>query len=75
MVRTLALPIEIEALVEGGYLALCPNISGCHAEGNTIGQAIDNLHEVAQVIYELCQEQNLTFVTNHPEVGLDKVKQ
>jgi predicted RNase H-like HicB family nuclease len=44
--QTLELPVEIEVLTEGGYLALCPDISGCHAEGKTIGQALDNLQDI-----------------------------
>ena len=73
MTQTLKLPVEIEALAEGGYLALCPDIAGCHAEGQTIGQALDNLQDVARVIYELCQDQGLIFVTNHPETGLKNI--
>ena len=56
------LPIEVEHLEEGVYLASCPAIQGCHAEGRTIGEALDNLQSVAQVIYELCREKGLTFV-------------
>jgi hypothetical protein len=37
------LSIEIELLEEGVYLASCPAIQGCHAEGRTIGEALDNL--------------------------------
>jgi predicted RNase H-like HicB family nuclease len=65
--QNLELIVEIENLAEGGYLAVCPDIAGCHAEGKTIGQAIDNLQEVARVIYELCQKQGLVFVDNHPQ--------
>jgi predicted RNase H-like HicB family nuclease len=67
------LPVEIEALAEGGYLAFCADIAGCHAEGKTIGQALDNLRDVTQVIYELCQEKKLIFVTDHPEIGLNDI--
>jgi len=63
----------MEPLAEGGYLADCLDIAGCHAEGETIGQALDNLRDVARVIYELCQKQNLIFVTNHPEIQLNKI--
>jgi predicted RNase H-like HicB family nuclease len=66
MSQILALAVEIEPLTEGGYLATCSDIPGCHAEGKTIGQALDNLRDVAQVIYELCQEKDLIFVTAHP---------
>jgi len=63
------LPVEIEPLEEGGYLASCPAIQGCHAEGATIGAALDNLRDVAQVIYELCQEKRLAFVEGAPHAS------
>lgn len=73
MTQKLELSVTIELLAEGGYLAQCPKISGCHAEGKTIGQALDNLRDVTRVIYELCQKQNLVFVTDHPEIELDDI--
>ena len=71
MTQTVELPVKIEALEEGGYLASCSDIAGCHAEGKTMGQALDNLRDVARVIYQLCQERQLVFVTGHPEIEFD----
>ena len=73
MTQTVELPVKIEALEEGGYLASCSDIAGCHAEGKTMGQALDNLRDVARVIYQLCQEQDLIFVTDHPEIEFDDI--
>ncbi|MBM3302013.1 MAG: type II toxin-antitoxin system HicB family antitoxin [Deltaproteobacteria bacterium] len=67
------LPVEIERLEEGGYLAICPAIQGCHAEGATIGTALDNLQDVARVIYELCQEKGLIFVEGAPHASPETV--
>jgi len=36
-----------------GFLATCPELQGCHAEGRTLGEAIDNLQDVAQSLLEL----------------------
>lgn len=36
-----------------GYLAVCPDLQGCHAEGDTVGTAIDNLQDVARTLLEL----------------------
>jgi predicted RNase H-like HicB family nuclease len=60
-------PVEIESLEEGGHLATCPSIPGCHAEGQTVGEALDNLRDVARVLYELSQEKQLAFVPEHPD--------
>ena len=46
-------PIEIQTLDEGGYLAICPIFQGCHAEGDTIAEAIENLEDVAKTLLEL----------------------
>ena len=69
------LDVGIEHLEGGGYLAQCFDITGCHAEGQTIGQAIDYLRDVARVIYELCQEKGLVFIDSYsyPLAELDDV--
>ena len=53
------LPIDIHPLEEGGYLAICPVLQGCHAEGRTIAEAIDNIEDVAKVLLELRVEDGL----------------
>lgn len=53
------LPIEIEILDDGRFLAKCLLIQGCHAEGNTIAEAIDNLEDVARQLLELRIEDGL----------------
>ncbi|RLC77616.1 MAG: hypothetical protein DRI61_11215 [Chloroflexi bacterium] len=68
------LPVEIKRLEEGLYLASCLAIQGCHAEGRTIGEALDNLQSVAKVIYELCKEKGLPFITGAPDVPLQKIR-
>lgn len=65
--------IEIEPLEGGGYLADCPAIQGCYAEGKTVGDALDNLRDVARVIYELCQEKGLVFVTDHADITFNEL--
>ncbi len=51
--------IEIQPLEEGGYLAVWPPLQGCHAEGQTIAEAIDNLRDVTRVLLELRAEDGL----------------
>ena len=50
------LPIDIRALEEGGYLAVCPVLQGCHAQGETITRAIDSVQDVVRVLLELYLE-------------------
>lgn len=53
------LKVEVEPLDEGGYLASCPELQGCHAEGDTIAAAIENVEDVARTIVELAIEKDL----------------
>ncbi len=54
--KKFVLPVEIEALEEGGYLATCSLIQGCMAEGETIPQALEYIEDVARVLLELMKE-------------------
>jgi predicted RNase H-like HicB family nuclease len=49
------LPIEIELLDEGGFLATCPILQGCHAEGDSVANAMENVEDVARNLIELMQ--------------------
>jgi len=51
------LKVEVESLEDGRFLAVCPDLQGCHAEGDTISEALDNVEDVARVIIELCMEK------------------
>ena len=53
------LKVEVEPLEEGGYLATCADLQGCHAEGDTIAEALENVEDVARIIIELCLEKGL----------------
>ncbi|MDA8064016.1 MAG: type II toxin-antitoxin system HicB family antitoxin [Thermaerobacter sp.] len=54
------LQVSISPQVDGqGYLAVCPSLQGCHAEGSTVGAALDNLQDVARTLLELRKEDGL----------------
>ena len=38
--------IVIEPCEEGGCFESCPTLQGCHADGETYGETIDNIREV-----------------------------
>lgn len=59
MSRRYIIPVEIEELEEGGFLAVCPVIQGCHAEGETIPEALEYLEDVARILLELRIEDGL----------------
>ena len=55
----LVIPVEIEPMEEGGYFAICEAIQGCHAEGDTVAEALENLEDVARILLELRREDGL----------------
>ena len=55
----LLIPVRIESLEEGGYLAVCQAIQGCHAEGETVEEALENIEDVARILLELQKEHDL----------------
>ena len=57
--RKYLLEVEVESLADGRYLAVCPGLQGCHAEGETIAEALENVEDVARIIIELCIEKGL----------------
>jgi len=42
----------IEPAPEGGYWAICPEISGANGQGDTIKEAKDNLRQAIKLILE-----------------------
>jgi antitoxin HicB len=52
------IPLSIEPLEEGGYLATSPHIQGLVAEGRTIAESIEIAEDVARKIIESLIEHN-----------------
>jgi predicted RNase H-like HicB family nuclease len=42
----------LEAQPDGGYHAFCPALPGCHSEGDTLDEAIENIREAITVYLE-----------------------
>lgn len=40
--------VVIEPCEEGGFFATCPELQGCHAEGETYGEVIDTMKSVIE---------------------------
>jgi predicted RNase H-like HicB family nuclease len=52
MVRKIHLPILIEQDEDKVYIVSCPQFKGCHSYGNTIEEAMHNIHEVIEMCLE-----------------------
>ena len=49
-------PIAVECLEEGGYHAECPVLQGCHVEGLTYAEAIENLEDAIKAFLDSYRE-------------------
>ena len=49
-------PIMVECLEEGGYYAECPMLQGCHVEGETYAEVMENIEDAIKVIRKSYQE-------------------
>ena len=47
--------IVIEKGRESGYVAYCPALKGCHSQGDSLDEAIDNIREAIGVYLESVQ--------------------
>lgn len=45
-------PVVIGPLEEGGFLASCPVLQGCRAEGESYGEVIENMQDVIKTHIE-----------------------
>lgn len=50
-------PVQIEICEDGGYFASCFLLQGCHAEGKTYSEVIENIQDVIKAHLEIRKEQ------------------
>lgn len=53
------LPLKVEVLTEGGYLATSDKLQGVLAEGESVSEAVANAIDVAANIIEIRSEEKL----------------
>ncbi|MDD1660930.1 MAG: type II toxin-antitoxin system HicB family antitoxin [Methanomicrobiales archaeon] len=49
--------VFIEEDEEGGYVIECPSLPGCHTQGDTIDEAIDNMKDLIPLCLEAQREK------------------
>ena len=70
MTRNFVLPVDVSRLEEGGFYAVCPSVQGCHAVGDTVPEALQNLEDVAGMIFDFLKEKGLPLPEDlQPEIG------
>lgn len=58
----------------GGYIAFVPALPGCHTQGDTLGELMDNAKEAIELYLETLTEEEKKDLLQQRVVGIQKVK-
>jgi predicted RNase H-like HicB family nuclease len=62
------LQVIIEQDEDGVYIAECPALQGCYAQGETFEEAIENIKDVITMCIEELKERKKKISLKYPEV-------
>jgi len=58
----------------GGYVAIVPALPGCHTQGDTLAEVMENVKEAIDLYVETLTEQEKKDFLRQKVVGIQKVK-
>lgn len=58
----------------GGYVAIVPALPGCHTQGDTLAEVMENVKEAINLYVETLTEQEKKDFLRQKVVGIQKVK-
>ena len=58
----------------GGYVAMVPALPGCHTQGESIGEVLENIKEAIDLYWETLTPQEKKELLKEKVVGIQKVK-
>jgi predicted RNase H-like HicB family nuclease len=58
----------------GGYVAIVPALPGCHTQGDTLTEVMENVKEAIELYWETLTPQEKKDVLKEKVVGIQKVK-
>jgi len=58
----------------GGYVAIVPALPGCHTQGETLAEAMENVKEAIDLYWETLTSQERKEMLKEKVVGIQKVK-
>lgn len=58
----------------GGYVAFVPALPGCHTQGDTLQELMDNVREAVELYLETLTEEEREELLRQRVVGIQKVK-
>ncbi|MEM2123268.1 MAG: type II toxin-antitoxin system HicB family antitoxin [Candidatus Bathyarchaeia archaeon] len=58
----------------GGYLAFVPALPGCHTQGDTLEELMENVREAIELYLETLTEEEKGEILRQRVIGIQKVK-
>ena len=58
----------------GGYVAIVPALPGCHSQGDTLAEVMENVKEAIDLYWETLTPQEKKDLLKEKVVGIQKVK-
>jgi len=58
----------------GGYVAFVPSLPGCHTQGESIDEVLENIKEAIELYLETLSDEEKEEFTSQRVVGLQRVK-
>ena len=55
--KKVRLPVLVEKDEDGFFVVECPLLQGCYTQGNTLDEALRNIHEVIEMCVEEQKEE------------------
>ncbi|MBW2740586.1 MAG: type II toxin-antitoxin system HicB family antitoxin [Deltaproteobacteria bacterium] len=65
--KKINLPIIVEKDEDGYYVVECPLLRGCYTQGETLDEALTNIHEVIEMCLEDETEDAISDIANIQE--------
>ncbi|MBN2489090.1 MAG: type II toxin-antitoxin system HicB family antitoxin [Methanosarcinaceae archaeon] len=67
------LPVFVEKDEDGFFVVECPLLKGCYAQGETLDEALKNIHEVIEMCLEEEDEDTISEIANIQEFSFHTV--
>ncbi len=58
----------------GGYIAVVPELPGCHTQGDSLDEVIKNVREAIELYLETLSEEEKKELLSRRVIGLQRVK-
>ena len=59
---------------EGGYIAIVPALPGCHTQGDSLEELINNVKEAIELYLETLSEEEREEILKQKFAGIQRVK-